>query len=383
LELFHGRTQAFKDMALTLLPALLTGAAKRERPGVKSIILTATSGDTGKAALAAFADVPGVEVVVFYPEQGVSEIQKLQMTTQEGANTYVIGVRGNFDDAQTGVKRIFNDDALAERLKESNAAFSSANSINIGRLLPQIVYYVYAYARLCDNGVIKPGGEIDFAVPTGNFGNILAGYYAKRMGLPVGKLICASNSNNVLHEFFQTGVYDARRAFHVTQSPSMDILVSSNLERLLYHVSNDAAKVRALMEGLSTDGRYEFEIPSGVFESAFADENETSQAIKEAFELGYLCDPHTAVAYHAAKRHKRPGVPVVVLATASPYKFASSVAEAIGARSESDPFKQMRALNEASGAPIPPALKNLRDKPIRHTAVCEKDDMKKAVTNII
>jgi threonine synthase len=292
-------------------------------------------------------------------------------------------VRGNFDDAQTGVKRIFNDSALAEKLSESGMAFSSANSINIGRLLPQIVYYVYAYAQLCNGGVIKPGDEIDFAVPTGNFGNILAGYYAKRMGLPVGRLVCASNSNNVLHEFFQTRVYDARRAFHVTQSPSMDILVSSNLERLLYHVSNDAAKVRALMEGLSQDGRYEFEIPGGVFESAFADENETSKAIKEVFGQGYLCDPHTAVAYHAAKRHKRSGVPLVVLATASPYKFASSVAEAIGLQNENDPFKQMQALNEASGAPIPTALKNLREKPIRHTAVCDKDDMKKAVEDII
>ena len=302
LELFHGSTIAFKDMALSILPYLMTTSAKKNGVDNEIVILTATSGDTGKAALAGFADVPGTRIIVFYPKDGVSPIQKQQMVTQKGANTYVVGIDGNFDDAQNGVKEIFNDKALAEELSASGFQFSSANSINIGRLVPQIVYYVYAYARLLKDGAIKDGDPINVTVPTGNFGNILAAYYAKNMGVPIHKLICASNENKVLYDFFSTGAYDRNREFKLTSSPSMDILISSNLERLIYRLcGDDAVKNAAFMKALSANGQYEItaEMRKGLedFYGNFADEEETARSIRTLYEeCGYIIDTHTAVA---------------------------------------------------------------------------------------
>ena len=387
LELFHGRTQAFKDIALSLLPHLMNAAIKRERPGMKTVILTATSGDTGKAALEAFADAENISVVVFYPEDGVSEMQKLQMATQKGSNTCVIGVRGNFDDAQNGVKKIFGDAELSKRLNENGAAFSSANSINVGRLLPQVVYYYYAYFLLAKQNETKIGEQVNFTVPTGNFGNILAGYYAMRTGLPVGKLICASNRNNVLYDFLRSGVYDARRRFESTISPSMDILISSNLERLLYHLCGDGALVARLADELKREGRYEINYEFPNFYAAFATEEETFAALSETFSKGYLADPHTAVGFHAMKKYRETSgdeTPNVIIATASPFKFAADVLKSVSHDEKinaGDPFGAMERLAELSGVKIPAPLANLRGEAVKHDTVCEVGEMKATLIN--
>jgi len=385
LELFHGPTLAFKDMALSILPHLL----KTSAPTEELVILTATSGDTGKAALEAFCDIDNISIAVFYPEKGVSPIQKRQMVTQEGDNTHVFGVQGNFDDAQTGVKKIFSDPNLVKdmaQMGKSGKKFSSANSINIGRLLPQIVYYFYAYGQLVEKGSIQTGDPINFSVPTGNFGNILAGYYAKKMGLPIRKLICASNDNKVLYDFFQTGVYDRNREFHCTISPSMDILVSSNLERLLFHVT-DAKSVRKMMEDLNTQGRFECQAKTPDFYGVHVTEAETRQAIFEAAQKGYIMDPHTAVAYYAGQRYiKETGdnTPQVVISTASPFKFAADVLDALKVSGEKcgdteDDTAAIRILSENSGMPIPKAIAQLAQLPVRHTIVCSVDDMEKTI----
>lgn len=383
LELFHGRTLAFKDMALSILPHFLTVALKKQGIDKELLILTATSGDTGKAALAGFADVPGMRIVVFYPVGGVSEVQRLQMVTQEGGNTCVVGVRGNFDDTQNGVKQIFADSALIAELAEKGVQLSSANSINIGRLVPQIVYYFYAYAQLLKNGAIKDGEKINFVVPTGNFGNILAGYYAKKMGLPVDRLICASNSNKVLYDFFKTEKYDKKREFILTVSPSMDILISSNLERLLYDLSGkDSEKIAGLMEKLNADGSYEFNTDgSGIF-AEFADENETFAAIKKIHGHGYVMDTHTAVAYAAYEKYlaqNSDGTKAVIVSTASPYKFGADVLKAITSQDYSDftPAQLFAEINKTSGVEIPEAIVGLDEKEVLHKAVCDKNEMRK------
>ena len=377
LELWHGPTCAFKDYALQIMPKLLVEAKRNLGRTEKTLILVATSGDTGKAALDGYHDVPGVEIAVFYPTGGTSEIQRLQMATQEGANVAVYAVRGNFDDAQTGVKRVFADKAIAAALEERNIRLSSANSINWGRLAPQIVYYFAAYAQLLRAGQINFGQEADFCVPTGNFGDILAGYYAKRMGLPVGRLICASNQNNVLTDFLRTGVYTARRAFYKTSSPSMDILVSSNLERLLYHVTGSDAEVAGLMAQLSREGGYTVrpETLAAIQESfgcGWASEEEVAAEIRSRWQRdGYLCDTHTAVAFHVADQHKREGVPMVVLSTASPFKFPRSVLEALGEAAPANDFEAMRALERATGRTAPASLAGLKDKAERFDAVID------------
>ena len=377
LELWHGPTCAFKDYALQIMPKLLVEAKRNLGRTEKTLILVATSGDTGKAALDGYHDVPGVEIAVFYPTGGTSEIQRLQMATQEGANVAVYAVRGNFDDAQTGVKRVFADKAIAAALEERNIRLSSANSINWGRLAPQIVYYFAAYAQLLRAGQITFGQEADFCVPTGNFGDILAGYYAKRMGLPVGRLICASNQNNVLTDFLRTGVYTARRAFYKTSSPSMDILVSSNLERLLYHVTGSDAEVAGLMAQLSREGGYTVrpETLAAIQESfgcGWASEEEVAAEIRTRWQRdGYLCDTHTAVAFHVADQHKREGVPMVVLSTASPFKFPRSVLEALGEAAPANDFEAMRALERATGRTAPASLAGLKDKAERFDAVID------------
>ena len=338
LELFHGSTIAFKDMALSILPYFMTTAAKKHGLENKIVILTATSGDTGKAAMAGFADVPGTEIIVFYPKDGVSKVQELQMTTQTGDNTYVIAIDGNFDDAQTNVKHMFNDVALREKLAANKMQFSSANSMNIGRLVPQVVYYVYAYAQLVKTSQITAGEKVNFTVPTGNFGNILAAFYAKQIGLPVGKLICASNENNVLTDFFKTHVYDKKREFKVTTSPSMDILVSSNLERLIFHlVGNDATKTKELMESLVATGQYQLSDFDAdildLFAAAYADEAETAAEIKRVYEVSdYIEDPHTAVAsavYQKYRTQTGDTAKTVIASTASPYKFPVVAVEAV------------------------------------------------------
>ena len=377
LELWHGPTCAFKDYALQIMPKLLVEAKRNLGRTEKTLILVATSGDTGKAALDGYHDVPGVEIAVFYPTGGTSEIQRLQMATQEGANVAVYAVRGNFDDAQTGVKRVFADKAVAEQLAERNIRLSSANSINWGRLVPQIVYYFAAYAQLLRAGQIAFGDEVDFCVPTGNFGDILAGYYAKRMGLPVGRLVCASNQNNVLTDFLRTGVYTARREFYKTSSPSMDILVSSNLERLLYHVTGSDAEVAGLMAQLSREGGYTVrpETLAAIQESfgcGWASEEEVAAEIRTRWQRdGYLCDTHTAVAFHVAAQHKREGVPMVVLSTASPFKFPRSVLEALGEAAPANDFEAMRALERATGRTAPASLAGLKDKAERFDAVID------------
>ncbi len=389
LELFHGNTIAFKDMALSILPHLMTTSAKKN--GVKNeiVILTATSGDTGKAAMAGFADVPGTRICVFYPKDGVSPVQEKQMVTQKGDNTFVVGINGNFDDAQTGVKMMFNDEKLAADLNAAGFQFSSANSINIGRLVPQVVYYVYAYATLVKNGEIKNGDLINITVPTGNFGNILAAYYAKLIGLPVDKLICASNTNKVLFDFFTTGTYDKKREFTVTSSPSMDILISSNLERLIYKIAgNDAAKNAELMAALNGAGEYtitdEMKAELKDFYGNYADEAETAEAIKNLYEkTGYVIDTHTAVAASVYKKyvadtddHKT----TVIASTASPYKFARSVMTAIDAKYDAlDEFGLVDELVKISGVEEPNAVKEIRTAPVRHNNVCEVADMVKTV----
>ena len=388
LELYHGKTAAFKDMALSILPYLLTTAMKKEKEDKKICILTATSGDTGKAALEGFADVPGTEIIVFFPNQGVSEVQERQMITQEGANTHVFAIEGNFDDAQTGVKKIFNDSAFAEKLAAENCKLSSANSINIGRLIPQVAYYVYGYTKLVERGVVKAGEPVNIVVPTGNFGNILAAYYAGRMGIPVKKFICASNRNKVLTDFFNTGVYDINRDFYLTNSPSMDILISSNLERLLYHLAgNDGDEVKALMEALDTKKQYEVsqKIKDGMqdFCGGFATVEETNAAIGEMYQkFDYLMDTHTAVAYKVYEDYKKETgdeTPTLIASTASAYKFADSVAKSIGLGSEENGFRYIDALNKETGVRVPAGLKNLESKEIRHKGVLEISEMADAV----
>ena len=377
LELWHGPTCAFKDYALQLMPKLLVEAKRNLGRTEKTLILVATSGDTGKAALDGYHDIPGVEIAVFYPTGGTSEIQRLQMATQEGANVAVYAVRGNFDDAQTGVKRVFADKDIAARLAGRNIRLSSANSINWGRLVPQIVYYFAAYARLLKAGRIALEDEVDFCVPTGNFGDILAGYYAKRMGLPVGRLVCASNQNNVLTDFLRTGVYTARREFYKTSSPSMDILVSSNLERLLYHVTGSDAEVAEWMAELSRTGRYTVrpETLAAIqqdFGCGWAGEEEVAAEIRTRWERdGYLCDTHTAVAFHVAEREKQAGVPMVVLSTASPFKFPRSVLAALGRQAPENDFEAMQALEQATGRTAPASLAALKTRTERFDAVIE------------
>jgi threonine synthase len=390
LELFHGKTIAFKDMALSILPYLMTTAAKKNNLKNEIVILTATSGDTGKAALAGFADVPGTRIIVFYPKDGVSPVQERQMVTQKGGNTCVIAIKGNFDDAQTGVKKMFSDKKLNEDLDKAGFQFSSANSINIGRLVPQIVYYVYAYLQLVKSNEIKAGDKVNFTVPTGNFGNILAAYYAKLMGLPVNKLICASNKNKVLFDFFNTGKYDRNREFYVTSSPSMDILVSSNLERLIYKISGEDAAVTAKwMNELSADGTYsisdEQQMKLSDFESGFASEEECAAAIKAVYEEEkYVIDPHTAVgAAVYAKYCMRTGdeTPTVIASTASPYKFARSVLSAIDhdAYDAHSDMEQFDDLSKVSGVPAPAAIEELKNAEVRHKQVVETQEMQQAV----
>lgn len=391
-ELFHGRTSAFKDVALSILPYLLTTAYDMNDLKGEVIILTATSGDTGKAALEGFKDVKGTKIIVFYPEGGVSQVQKAQMATQEGTNTYVCAIKGNFDDAQTGVKNIFGNEILRDELEKKNKMFSSANSINIGRLVPQIVYYFYSYMKLVESNVIKIGDKVNFAVPTGNFGNILAGYYAKNLGLPVNKLICGSNENNVLYDFISTGIYDKNRKFHKTISPSMDILVSSNLERLLYYVSGkDNKTVKNLMEQLNTSGKYEVsdEMKKVISDEFYADcvfKDETEETIKNVYEKhGYLLDTHTAVAYKTLETYKKrtnDKTVSIVLSTASPYKFSKSVYESLYNETDNDEFEIMQELSEKTGVKIPENLKGLKEKAVLHNEVCEKDEMEIYVRKI-
>ena len=369
LELWHGPTCAFKDYALQLMPKLLVEAKHNLHRTETTQILVATSGDTGKAALAGYADVPGVRITVFYPQSGTSEIQRLQMVTQEGSNVAVFAVKGNFDDAQTGVKRVFADAALARQLAERGVCLSSANSINWGRLVPQIVYYFAAYARLAGSGRIRMGEKVDFCVPTGNFGDILAGYYASRMGLPVGQLLCASNRNRVLTDFLSTGIYDARREFYKTTSPSMDILVSSNLERLLYHAGGDA--VRGWMQQLAQTGRYQ--VDAGTLEKirarfacGCADDGEVAGEIRRCYEQdGYLCDTHTAVAFKVAREWRAAAhstAPMVVLSTASPFKFPRSVLTALGQPAPENDFAALDALEQFTGRTAPASLAALRGR---------------------
>ena len=383
LELFRGPTSAVKDVALSMLPQLLT-AAKQEKGIAQEIrILTATSGDTGKAALVGFQDVPGVSICVFYPFGGVSQVQRAQMVTQEGENVHVCAVEGNFDDAQTGVKNIF----AACQGKELPFLLSSANSINIGRLAPQIMYYFKSYADLLSRKVISLGDKVDFSVPTGNFGDILAGYLAKKLGLPVGRLICASNANNVLTDFLTTGVYDRRRPLLKTTSPSMDILVSSNLERLLYLLSGDTALVAGLMKDLSEQGFYR--VPDALlaaiqaeFAAGYCDDAQAEAVIGRVYrEQGYLMDPHTACGWAAAETH-RGDAPTVVLSTASPYKFSTAVLTAIGADISGSEYDRMERMQTLTGIPIPPALAALRTKPERHTGVIAKEKMLEYVLSV-
>lgn len=393
LELFHGATIAFKDMALSILPHLLTTAAKKNQVKNEIVILTATSGDTGKAALAGFADVPGTKIIVFYPKNGVSRVQELQMVTQKGENTSVVAIHGNFDNAQSGVKALFEDKGLEKELSEAGYQFSSANSINIGRLVPQIVYYVYAYAKLLENEEIADGEELNVTVPTGNFGNILAAYYAKQMGVPIGKLICASNENKVLFDFFQTGTYDRNRKFVLTSSPSMDILISSNLERLIYTISGqDAKKDSELMEQLKENGKYEItaEMKEKLkdFAGGYATEEETKAAIHEVYKkTGYVMDTHTAVASHVSREYRKESGDnrkMLVASTASPYKFVRSVMSAIDETyAQMDEFALIGELEKASNMDVPGAIKEILHAEIRHTRECDADKMKDTVKDIL
>lgn len=392
LELFHGSTIAFKDMALSILPHLMTTAAKKHGLKNKIVILTATSGDTGKAAMAGFADVPGTEIIVFYPKDGVSKVQELQMTTQTGDNTHVVAIEGNFDDAQTNVKSMFNDAVLRERLAAHKLQFSSANSMNIGRLVPQIVYYVYAYAQLVKTGQIQAGEAVNFAVPTGNFGNILAAYYAKQIGLPVGKLICASNENNVLTDFFKTQVYDKKRSFKVTSSPSMDILVSSNLERLIFHLlGNSAEKTADLMKSLNQHGQYELtDFDPAILElfaAEYATEVETASEIKRVYEASdYIEDPHTAVASAVYQKYRTATgdeTTTVIASTASPYKFPVVAVEAVTGQTGLSDFEALAKLHELSDVVVPPAVDGLENAQVRHKTTVAADQMQAAVESYL
>ena len=393
LELFHGSTIAFKDMALSILPHLMITSARKNNIKNEIVILTATSGDTGKAALAGFADVKGTRIIVFYPKNGVSPIQEKQMVTQKGANTFVVGIHGNFDDAQTGVKKIFSDKELAKEMDEKGFQFSSANSINIGRLLPQFCYYVYAYAQLLKDGKITEGEKINVVVPTGNFGNILAAFYAKNMGLPIDKLICASNDNKVLYDFFRTGTYDRNREFVLTTSPSMDILISSNLERLIYRIAgNDADKNRELMSALSGNGKYEIteEMKAQLadFYGNFASEAETAAEIRRLYEkCGYVIDTHTAVASAVYGKyvvetgdHKT----TVIASTASPFKFTRSVMDAIDIKYDAmGDFELVDELSKIAKVKVPNAIEEIRTAPVLHDTQCDVDKMKDTVKSFL
>lgn len=391
LELWHGPTCAFKDMALQMLPHLLTASLRKTGETRTACILVATSGDTGKAALDGFHDVPGTKIMVYYPVDGVSPMQKLQMATQEGANVEVIAIHGNFDDAQSAVKRIFTDDETRAQLDRDGMMLSSANSINWGRLAPQIAYYFAAYAQLLRTGAVAPGERVDFSVPTGNFGDILAGYFAKRAGLPVGKLLCASNSNNVLTDFLRTGVYDKNRPFLRTMSPSMDILVSSNLERLLYLAAQDGERVSEWMRALRGEGKYAVGeellrlLADEGFAAFFASEEETARVIRAVWEKkGYLADPHTAAGLSAAEQCRRESGevrPTVALSTASPFKFAAAMLSSLGEDVPEDGFAALDALCAFAGTPIPAPLDALRAREERFKAVVNKDEMRESVKN--
>lgn len=389
LELYHGPTCAFKDFALQMLPHLMAGAVKKCGEDKTVAILVATSGDTGKAALEGFSGVPGTKICVFYPHGGTSEIQRLQMATQQGDNVNVFAVKGNFDDTQSAVKAIFTDSALARELEQHGVLLSSANSINWGRLVPQIAYYFWAYSRMVKTGRIVCGEPVNFCVPTGNFGNILAGYLAKKSGLPVDKLICASNQNNVLTQFLNTGVYDRNRAFHLTASPSMDILISSNLERLLFLCCRDDEKIRQLMDSLKTTGAYDIgeelleQLRAEGFRAYCADDSRTAREVGDIwFQNGYLCDTHTAVAMNAAAQHAAATgdrTPTIVVSTASPFKFAPAILPAIHVDLQGTEFEMLEALEIVSGRKAPAQLMQLRKLPVRFEAVIEKDEMKDRV----
>lgn len=393
LELFHGATIAFKDMALSILPHLMTTSARKNAIKNDIVILTATSGDTGKAALAGFAEVKGTKIIVFYPKNGVSPVQERQMVTQKGDNTYVVGIEGNFDDAQNGVKQIFGDKELAAFLEEKGYQFSSANSINIGRLVPQIVYYVYAYLTLLREERICEGEKINVVVPTGNFGNILAAYYAKNMGIPIGKLICASNENKVLYDFFSTGCYDRNREFILTSSPSMDILISSNLERLIYRIcGEDAQKNKALMESLTSNGSYkitaEMKAALADFVGGYASEEKTAAEIKALYgKTGYVLDTHTAVAaavYGEYKGKTGDETKTVIASTASPFKFGRSVLSAIDPKYDAlSDDEQIDELARIANLEIPRAIQEIRSAPVIHDHVCKKEDMVKEIRKFL
>ncbi len=394
LELWHGPTCAFKDMALQLLPYLVTTSSRKTAPDKEIVVLVATSGDTGKAALEGFADVPHTRMLVFYPENGVSDMQKLQMTTQSGENVSVCAIKGNFDDAQSGVKKIFTDPAIAAELEKNGQMFSSANSINWGRLVPQIVYYIAAYTTLVEQGEIEMGETVNVTVPTGNFGNILAAYYAKLMGLPIGKLICASNRNRVLTDFIRTGVYDRNRDFYTTTSPSMDILISSNLERLLYQLcGKDDAVIRDWFGKLSSEGKYAVsdsvkEKLQADFWGGFCDNQETAETIKKTFhEYGYLCDTHTAVAvkvYQDYTAQTGDTAKCIIASTASPYKFNDAVLAAITDEEiPADPFEQAEMLSRISGTTPPASLMELKTKKVRFTDSVEKQQMVEKVKEML
>lgn len=390
LELWHGPTCAFKDMALQVLPHLLIRSFQKIHADKTALILVATSGDTGKAALEGFRDVKGTKVLVFYPQNGVSPLQKLQMQTQEGGNVAVCAVEGNFDDAQSGVKKIFTDPDIQKRLAGRGVMFSSANSINWGRLLPQIVYYFSAYSDLVSAGTLRWGDPFNVAVPTGNFGDILAAYYAEKMGLPVHRLICASNANNVLTEFLHTGVYNRNRRFYTTISPSMDILISSNLERLLFDLTGrDSGRVAGWMDRLARDGKYRVEedVLSSLhrlFYAGYCDDGETREEIRRVYDAGrYLCDPHTAVASRVARRYREEtgdaATPMLIVSTASPYKFSSDVLEAVSGVREPDAFTSLSRLSEFSGTPVPAPIAALQNRPVRFRAACGKEKLEEAV----
>ena len=393
LELFHGSTIAFKDMALSILPHLMITSARKNQIRNEIVILTATSGDTGKAALAGFAGVEGTRIIVFYPKNGVSPIQEKQMVTQKEANTFVVGIRGNFDDAQTGVKKIFSDKELAKEMDEKGFQFSSANSINIGRLVPQVVYYVYAYAQLLAEEKIAENEPINVVVPTGNFGNILAAFYAKNMGIPIGKLICASNDNKVLYDFFATGTYDRNREFVLTTSPSMDILISSNLERLIYRIAgNDPDKNAALMAALSGQGKYRIseQMQEGLkdFYGNYASEAETAATIRDLYEdCGYVIDTHTAVAacvYDKYVKETGDTAKTVIASTASPFKFTRSVMDAIDHKYDTmGDFDLVDELSRIANVEVPNAIEEIRTAPVVHDTVCDVDQMQNTVRGFL
>jgi len=392
LELWHGPTCAFKDMALQMLPHLLSASLGKTEETRTACILVATSGDTGKGALEGFKDVPGIRILVFYPKDGVSKVQELQMVTQEGQNVGVSAVYGNFDDAQTGVKRLFSDEELREKLDQRGYFFSSANSINWGRVLPQIVYYVSAYCDLVRDGKIQLGERVNVCVPTGNFGNILAAYYAREMGVPIGTLICASNRNNVLTEFLRTGRYDRNRTFYNTMSPSMDILISSNLERLLFALTKDAEEVKGYMEQLASTGAYQlrpalFNRVEKLFRGYCCDDEKTQRVVNKVYrEHKYLIDPHTAVAFSAVEEYREETgdeTPCIVVSTASPFKFCDSVLSALGEKEIADGLDVLDQLTEKTGLPAPKPLAGLRDKEIRFTGVVEKENMVDAVLSML